>query len=50
MTTQPVAPFSPRPPGAPAWWCRPATAAEYGAVEKQRREREILSGVRHDLP
>lgn len=39
-------PFIPRPPGLPAWWCRPATAEEFEAVEKQRREREILSGIR----
>lgn len=46
MTT--TAPFLPRPPDQAAWWCRPATAEEYDAVEKQRREREILSGVRHE--
>ena len=44
----PAAPFLPLQTGAPAWWCRPATAEEFDAVEKQRREREILSGVRHE--
>lgn len=42
----PAAPFKPRDPSAPAWWCRPATAEELDAVERQRREREVLSGVR----
>lgn len=39
-------PFIPRPPDQPAWWAREATAEELDAVERQRRELEVLSGVR----
>lgn len=43
-----IRPFIPRPPGEPAWWAREATAEEYEAVERQRREMEVLIGVRHE--
>lgn len=48
MSMTPTSPFIPRPKDQPAWWFRPATAEEYEAVERQRREREVLSGVRRD--
>ena len=39
-------PFIPRPPGEPAWWAQPGKAEEFAAIERERREREVLSGVR----
>lgn len=44
----PAAPFKPRDLDAAPWWLRPATAEEYAAIERQMRERELLSGVRHE--
>ena len=39
-------PFIPRPDGEPAWWCLPGTAAEYAAIERERRAAEKAHGVR----
>ena len=45
MTTRP---FIPRPKDRPAWWAEEATPEEMEAVERQRREREIMNGVRRE--
>lgn len=35
-----TAPFLPRIPGEPAWWCRPMTAEELAAYLRRKRAAE----------